>query len=247
MKLRSLIVDDEKNSRDLLHSMLNEHCPEIEIVGEADNVSDAGELIGQYRPDLVFLDIQMPGGNGFDLLDDLKNKRHFHTVFVTAYNQYAVKAIKAGADDYILKPVDHEELQESVKRIYQRLMEEKANAGHEEIGADRLILPHSRGFKLILTSDIIRLEADNNYTEIFLNGGSRIIASKPIRDFENRLDRNIFFRAHKSHIINFAHFREYISEDGCGYALMSDGTRVSISRLKMNDFMEYTARFAREL
>lgn len=245
MRLKSLIVDDEKNSRDLLRAMLKDHCPEVEVIGEADNVASAGLIINSRQPDLVFLDIQMPGGSAFEFAENMVKKKGANTVFVTAYNQYALNAIKAGASDYILKPIDIEELQQSVKKIVKKREEESEPA--IQLNNETLLIPHTKGFKLVDTSKIIRLEADNNYTTLFLTDGNKIIASKGIKDFEDKLSPSSFSRIHKSHIINLTHFTEYLSEEGSTYAVMCDGSKVAISRLKASEFLAMIGRMASRL
>jgi two-component system, LytTR family, response regulator len=245
MFLKSLIVDDEKRARDLLNSMLGDYCPRVKVVAEADNIDMAYAAIKNSRPDLVFLDIEISDGSGFQLLERVRDEISFKTVLVTAYNQYALKAIKAGASDYILKPIDKDELVVAVDKVYKKHLFDSAfeNKTMSDTLEDRIAVPHLKGFKLMQVRDIIRLEADNNYTYLYLHNEPRIVISKTIKYFEERLDSRWFFRTHKSHIINFYHFREYLTEDG-GCAIMSDDKKVPISRFKSEEFQHNISLFA---
>lgn len=244
MKLRSFIVDDESLSRSLLQSLLEEYCPEVELVGEADCPEQAIEEIEKKKPDLVFLDIQLPKGSGFDLLQSVQ-KRTFKTIFVTAHSEYAIRAIREGGSDYILKPIDIDELRAAVARIHTGWIKEDGHKFPESTDLDNNIaVTHSRGFKIVSLRDIVRLEADNNYTFMYLASQPRILITKCITEAGDSLLRSEwFFRTHRSHIINFLHFKEYLKEDG-GYAVMQDGKKVSLSRLRLEDFLDMVKRFA---
>lgn len=247
MSLRSLIIDDEKLSRDLLRSLITEYCSEAEIIGEAGNVDTALSQIKEHAPDVIFLDIEMPGGNGFDLIKGMAGQNRFQTVFVTAYNQYAIQAIRAGAVDYLLKPVDIDELKTAVHKLYRNQSHIKPLPVHETNTGDvleqTLLLPYLKGVKILKLKDIIHLEADNNYTVIHLSGGAVFVVSKSLKELEHKLDDFWFFRPHKSHIINFYHCAEYSSDEG-DHAVMSSGEKIAISRLRLNDFFEALHRFS---
>lgn len=242
MLLRSIIVDDEKLSRDLLHASLEEYCSGIEVGGEAASIEEARPLIEQYEPDVVFLDIQMPNGSGFDLVAD---NRKFEVVFVTAYRQFAIHALKAGAVDYLLKPIDTAELKSSVERLYSRHAKNKKRDYFLFPGEldKRISIRHTGGFRVLQLSEITRLEASDNYTRIHLTGGTRLTVCKTLKDFERKLHTDWFLRVHKSYMINLFHLREYLTEDG-GVALMSDGEKVPVSRFSMQEIFDHVQRFS---
>jgi two-component system, LytTR family, response regulator len=244
MKLRSIIVDDEVLSRSLLHSLLEEYCPEVELLDEAGCPEQALALIAKTKPDLVFLDVEMPAANGFDLLRNLET-RTFKTIFITAHSQYAIQAIKEGGSDYILKPVDIDELKAAVARIYTNRIKESIGKFPDVNDLERSIaVNHSRGFRIISLQNIVRLEADNNYTFIYLADQPRILVTRSITETGAALlESQWFFRTHRSHIINFFHFKEYLKEDG-GCAVMRDGKKVSLSRLRVEEFLEMVKKFA---
>jgi two-component system LytT family response regulator len=246
MKLRSFIVDDEVLSRTLLHSLLTEYCPEVELVGEADCADQALPAIEQRKPDLVFLDVEMPMANGFDLLRGIES-RSFKTIFVTAHREYAIQAIKAGGSDYILKPIDIDELRSAVSRIFLKWKTDAHKFSNPEELDQIIAVNHSRGFKIISLRNIVRLEADNNYTYMYLADEPRILVTRSITETgELLMGSEWFFRTHRSHIINFYHFKEYLKEDG-GYAVMRDGKKVSLSRLRLEEFFEMVKRFAHHI
>lgn len=239
VSLNAIIVDDEALSRNLLQVMLKDHCPGVRVLGEAENIDDTRKLILQTAPDVVFLDVEMPHSNGFDLFTNREEAYRFQTVFVTAYSQYALKALKIGATEYLLKPVDIDELKDTVQKLREWKLKYLSAASQLQMDEPekKLKLPHNHGFKVVNVRDIIRLKADNNYTEIFLKNEPVVLVSKPIKDFEFRLDPQWFFRVHKSQIINLRYFKEYVSKDGAACARMADGALVPISRLRINDFL----------
>lgn len=235
MNLKSVIVDDEAHSRSLLKDMLKEYCPGIDVVAEADNAQVARDMIEKHAPDILFLDIQMPAENGFDLLQSLSGNVTSKTVFVTAYSQFAIQALRANAFDYIVKPLNPNEIRTLGIRLQKHFSDQKRGLSKNDLD-HHLLISHGKGFKLVSQRDIIRLEADNNYTTIYLCNGSRIVASKTIKEFENKVNADWFFRTHRSHIINLFHFSEFVSDEG-SYALMSDGSKVDISRYRLEEFL----------
>jgi two-component system LytT family response regulator len=243
MQLKAIIVDDEELSRELLHSSLNEYCPEVEVGGEAESVEDAHLLIEKYQPDIVFLDIQMPKMNGFDLIGNTGAKK-FETVFVTAYQQFAINAIKAGAADYLLKPIDVNELKTAVGKLYAKHVKNKKRDYYlfpDDL--DKTItIKHIGGFRILQMREIVRLEANDNYTNIFLTGGHKLTVSKTLKEFEQKFQGHWFLRVHKSYIINLFHLKEYLTEDG-GQALLSDNKKIPVSRFSMSEIIEYVKRF----
>ncbi len=252
MTLQTLIIDDEENARKNLKLILDEYCPETEVIAEADSAKQARELINKHQPDLLFLDINMPNEDGFELLDSIENK-NFAVIFVTAHNQFALKALKAGAIDYIEKPIDIEELQVAVKKIntnkaennnvnfemIKQLLDEYKNDNKSET----IAVPTIAGYEIIKTSDIIHLEADESYTKIFLVDGEKCLSSMTIARYEKVLDKNTFFRIHKSHIINMRnHLKEFNRHEG-NVAIMDNGQQIPVARRKLSNFINTIKTF----
>ncbi len=256
--LNAVIVDDEDLGRYILQDLIAEYCPHIRVVDVADSAEKARVIIEDVRPDVVFLDIRMPGEDGFQLLESLM-AHNMLVVFVTAYNQYALRAIKASAVDYLLKPVKITELRETEQRLLKHAMLHKADKKNQEtyqqlvqtllegiqsnndIGR-KISLKHAKGFDFVAMKDIVRLEADRNYTTVHLNSHKKIVVSRPLNDFESMLNMDVFVRVHKSHIINLAYMNGYVCDDS-GYALMPDDVRIEISRRRLHAFFEKVNRF----
>ena len=230
-KLTAIIVDDEFHGRENLKKIIETYCVEIEILGLADSVVNAKELVNIHKPNVVFLDISMPVLDGFDLLDEYEN-RDFLVVFVTAHEEFGIKAVKAGAADYLLKPVNIKEIKQTVKKLLSiRNKQIKIEAVNE-----KLIIPASHGFNVLVLDDIIRLEAEGCYTKVITNNGKDKIVSRTLKDFEDSVPGEKFFRIHKSHIVNLKYIREYSNIDG-GFVIMTDGSRVEISRRRTSEFI----------
>ncbi|HSP89038.1 MAG TPA: LytTR family DNA-binding domain-containing protein [Ignavibacteriaceae bacterium] len=235
-KIRALIVDDEFPARENLNQLLLEYCPDVTVIGKAAHAKEAKELINSLQPDLVFLDINMPGLNGFDLLESLDEK-NFFLVFVTAHNEYGIQAVKANAIDYLLKPISIVELKETIKRIRKRITDEKSNENIKVNNKSaKIVITHIKGFSIFNCEDIIRLEADNNYTKIYFKEHKPITSSKTLKDFEDILDTEKFFRIHKSHLINLNYIKEYSNSDG-GIVILLDNSRLTIARRKLQEFL----------
>ncbi|MCB0430350.1 MAG: response regulator transcription factor [Flavobacteriales bacterium] len=244
VKSRAIIVEDEQKSADVLKKLVEKYCPEVELAGMATGVQDGVKLIQEIKPELVFLDIEMHDGTGFDLLQKV-NAKTFDVIFTTAYIQYAIKAIRFSAMDYILKPIDADDLRDAVRRCLGRkdhsISDERfstllANLGNES-RLKKIVVPEGDGMTFIGLSDIIRCESDGNYTYIILKGGKRIVATKTLGDYEDMLAEENFVRIHRSHLINLEHVSRYIKGEG-GYVIMSDGSEVEVSRRKKAEFLE---------
>jgi len=235
--INAVIVDDEFPARENLNKLLEEYCTDVNVVGKAANVNEAKELIDNLKPDVVFLDINMPGMNGFDLLDKLSEK-NFCLVFVTAFNEYGIQAVKANAIEYLLKPVSVKELQQTISKIRELLNKStKEGENKSNLKTTKIVITHFQGFSIFNCNEIIRLEANDNYTKIFFNNHKPITSSKTLKDFEDILDPDNFFRIHKSYIINFDYIKEYSNLDG-GIVILHDNSKLSISRRKLQEFLD---------
>lgn len=254
MKLRALIVDDEAPARENLKLMLNEHCPEIEVVGLADSVPTAQKLIKELAPQVVFLDIRMPSGTeGFDLLDSIPEK-NFQMVFVSAYKDYAIRAFHANAIHYILKPIDIDDLKTAVKKLvanqelfrnndenlhsYIKSLENLTKSMNQSAPSQRITINHAKGFKIVDPSDIMYLEGEGNYTKIYFSDGSQYVDTRSLGIYESILDPKKFFRIHKSHIVNVLCVSEFLNVDG-SFVVMKNGAKLTISRLRLAGFQEF--------
>ncbi|MFT4679237.1 MAG: two-component system LytT family response regulator [Flavobacteriales bacterium] len=238
--IRAIIVDDEEDARKTLQIFVNQYCPKVEVIDEADGVQDAYRKIMSQEPDLVFLDIQMDDGTGFDLLEKVRNP-NFVVIFTTAFDEFAIKAFKYSAIDYLLKPIDPDELIEAVSKVdigkednsvkIQNLME---NQGKQEF--DRITLSSQEGLTFVKLENIMRLESDSNYTHFFLTSGEKITVPKSLKEYELILPSSRFFRTHQSHIVNLNYVKKYMKEDG-GYVLMEDGSEVFVARRRKEEFI----------
>ena len=252
MKLRTLVVDDEAPARENLKLLLQENCPEVEVIGTADGVQSALKQIAELKPDAVFLDIRMPSGaEGFDLLSKVPEK-NFQVVFVSAYKDYALRAFHVNAIHYILKPVDIDDLKTAVKKLvanrelfssnrenltsYIRSLENISKTINEPT-LQRITINHAKGFKIVDPADIMYLEGEGNYTKIFFADGSQYVDTRSIGIYEEILDPKKFFRIHKSHIVNLMFVSEFLNVDG-SFAVMKNGTKLVISRLRLSGFQE---------
>lgn len=241
--MNAVIIDDEIKGRIALKQKLLDYCPEVNVVGEATNGLEGIEQIKRYKPRIIFLDIEMPRMDGFGMLRNIENKS-FHIIFTTAYDQYAIKAIKFAAFDYLLKPVDIDELKSCIKRISEQPASQVA--GKIEILEENLrtvsqlqkiAIPTLDGLLFFDLSDIIHLDAQSNYTSIHFVDHPRIIASRTLKEFEDMLPASMFFRAHHSHIINLQFIKRYIKGDG-GQIELQDGTFIDLARRKKEEFLK---------
>lgn len=232
-KFTAVIIDDELHGRENLKMIFENYCPEVEVLGMAESVKEAKKLVDSLKPDVVFLDINMPVLDGFDFIAEY-DELNFMVVFVSAHEEYGIKAVKAGADDYVLKPINIKELKQTIKKLL--ALKNKKVEVESTSESDKLMLPASHGFEVLLTDNIIRLEAEGCYTKVVLVDGKNKIISRTLKEFENTLTDKYFFRTHKSHIINLKHIKDYSKLSG-GYATMIDGSKVEISRRKAPEFM----------
>ena len=241
MTLRAIIVEDEANSRDILKKYLLKYCPKVEVLGEAANVDEALVLIRNHELDLVFLDVEMPYGNAFDLLDKVGD-RTFETVFVTAYNHYAIDALNAHASYYLLKPIDIDKLIDAVDYVHE--IKTKENSLENTVlqpkiaaVAGKITIPVQHGFEVLEVADISYCQADDNYTQIFV-GDKKKLVSKTLKYFEDALKESGFARVHKSYLVNVNAITAYKKGKG-GSVVLQSGKEIMVSPSKKKDLLAF--------
>ncbi|SFZ90825.1 two-component system, LytT family, response regulator [Flaviramulus basaltis] len=242
MKLTSIIVEDEETSRDILKNYLKKYCPNVTVLGEAANVEEALVLIRNNDLDLVFLDVEMPYGNAFDLLDKVGDI-NFETIFVTAYNHYAIDALNAHASYYLMKPISIDELIKAVDYVTEIKTKEDALQDQVLIPKTnsvngKITIPQLDGFEVLNTSDILYCKADDNYTEIYLNNHKKKLVSKTLKHFEDILSGSSFARVHKSYLVNVNEVVKYIKGKG-GSVVLSNGKEIMVSASKKSELLSY--------
>ena len=239
--MNAIIVEDEANSREILTNYLAKYCPSVNLLGEAPSIKEGLELIKKHKPDLVFLDVEMPFGNAFDLLDQVPN-RTFETVFVTAYNQYAMDALNNHAAYYLMKPINIDELIKAVDYVSEirskedaladRILKPKSNRVDGKI-----TLPQQDGFQVLNVADILYCKADDNYTELYLEK-QKILVSKTLKYFEDALSEYTFARIHKSYLVNVNEIIKYKKGKG-GSVVVSNGKELMVSASKKKDLLSF--------
>jgi two-component system LytT family response regulator len=248
-KLKAIIVDDEEFARENLRMMVEDFCEDVIIAGVASSAAQARLLIEENNPDIVFLDIMMPGEDGFMFLQSLDDRK-FQVIFTTAFRDYALRAIKESAVDYLEKPIDIDDLQKAVNKAREILDQKKTTKIPESRltkilenialtnSVEKTVIPTKDGLAVVKNTDIIHLEAFENYTTLYLVGGKKYVSSKSIKAFEDKLDPNMFFRVHKSHIVNVAHHLKELNRTEGNIAVLSDGTQVPVARRKLQEFLD---------
>jgi len=241
MKLRAIIVEDEETSRTILKNYVAKYCPKVELLGEAANVDEALVLIRNHELDLVFLDVEMPYGNAFDLLDKVGD-RTFETVFVTAYDHYAIDALNAHASYYLLKPISIDTLIEAVDYVHD--IKEKENQLQDTIlspkqstVSGKITIPVQNGFEVLQIEDILYCQADDNYTQIFLQNKKKLV-SKTLKYFEEALSDNGFARVHKSYLVNVNAITQYKKGKG-GSVVLHNGKEIMVSPARKKELLSY--------
>ncbi len=242
--MKAILIDDEEKARENLANLLNKYCPEVKVQAKAGSIADAIQPIKSEKPDLVFLDIEMQGESGFDLFDYYPEP-DFDVIFVTAHDEYAIRAFKFAAADYMLKPIDIDDLEHAVNMVGKRektvrqeqlrqlitYVSEKSNA------FNKIVLPTMESLLFVKVEQIVRCESDDNYTTVYLIGDKEILVSKNIKHFEDILESQGFYRIHRSHLVNLNYIKEYFRGDG-GYVTMNDGSSIPVSRRKKTAFLE---------
>lgn len=250
-KTKTIIIDDERTNILALKGLLVKYFPSIEIIDTARNVAEGVVVVDKHHPDLIFLDISMPDGDGFDLLAKVEF-RAFEVIFTTAHNQYAIKAFDYSAVHYLLKPIDYTELRKAINRynevklkgnISARLSVLKDNLQHKQ---EKIIVPSNDGLNILLVEDIVRLEASDTYTEFFLADGRKLLASKSLNNFEKILSDLAFSRIHSKHLVNLKYVQRYVKGKG-GSVLLHNGDEVDVSVRKKNDFIGALKNYARTI
>jgi len=234
--MRAIIVDDEPANIENLQALLLKHCPQVAVIGSAGNNKDAAGLINLHQPDLVFLDIQLKDDSGFNLLKLLPEKS-FDVIFVTAYDNYGIQAIKFAALDYLLKPVDIDELIAAVTKAETKKRDKQnmqldfllSHIKKDEKQSLKIALPQQKEILYVPINDIIRCQADNTYTFFYLDNGERVLVSKSLKEYAGLLEPNGFLRAHQSHLVNINFVKSWLKEDG-GMLLLNNGDRIPVSR-----------------
>jgi two-component system LytT family response regulator len=242
--ITAIIIDDELKGRTALRQKLKDYCPEVNILGEAESGAEGIRLIEQHHPKIVFLDIEMPQMNGFDMLQRVHSK-NFHVIFTTAYDQYAIKAIKYAAFDYLLKPIDIEELKTAIAKAAQQNTIQYSGERLETLMQNlsgkhqlqKIAIPTMEGLLFFNLSDILYMQAESNYTAIYFKDHPKLIASRTLGDFEELLPTDIFYRPHNSYLINLNYIKRYIKGDG-GQIEMQNGHYVDVSRRKKEEFIK---------
>jgi two-component system, LytTR family, response regulator len=232
-KLRALLVDDERNALDGLTQLLKLYCPNVEIVATASSVSDAMNTIAAVAPDIVFLDVHMPEGNGFDLVDVARDTG-CSLVFVTGHADHAAMAFRVDAVDYLLKPVSYKELRVAVARAVSRREKDKAAGAKEN---HRIRISAANGIRFIFSKDVVSIEADGRYSVLHMHDGEKHLVSRNIGEFEEELELHGFFRVHKSWLINCGHVVRLANVDG-GTLELANGKKVLLSRRKKTEFLK---------
>jgi len=238
--IRTIVIDDEQDAIDFLCGAIEQYCPDTKVVGYATNIYDGLREILTKNPDVVFLDIAMPSGSGFELLNRIPD-RNFEVVFVTAYNEHAIQAFRYSAMDYLLKPVDICELVAAVGKVNKSFIRHKQSSVNTLLdnlrseSPRKLSLPTITGYEYVLIDDIIRIEADRSYCCFYLTQKRKYLVSKCMNDFYQLLGNNGFFKVHNSHLINMKHVKSYTRRDG-GYVEMTDSSFIPVSRAKKDFF-----------
>jgi two-component system LytT family response regulator len=247
--INSIIVDDERRGREALSNMIKEFCPEVNVIETCETVKEAVEVIKSNKPQLIFLDVELKGETGFDLLSNLMPV-NFEVIFTTAYEHYALKAIKFSAIDYILKPIGLEDLKDAIQKTEEKIKSKTISENFDILFKNlnspdkknhRIALSSSDGYNFTEVSDILYCKADGNYTSFHVKNVGKVLVSKNIKEYENLLNEHNFFRIHRSSLVNMDEVKRYVRGEG-GYVIMSDGESLDVSKRKKEQFMSRLAK-----
>ena len=244
--IKAIIIDDEEHCLYTLNMLLDEYCPKVQVISSCTSVIQALDLIEKMKPDLVFLDIEMPFMNGFEMLEKI-NPIHFSVIFTTSYHHYAIRAIQHSALDYLLKPIDPRGLVAAVQRVEQQKMKPSAEQfqilmdqlSQKEKRFSKIAIPTTEGFELIPADQVVHCKADDNFTLVYLKNKSMKIACRSLKEMEEQLtDFNNFIRVHNSHMVNMNEVSRYVRGEG-GYLVMTDGSTINVSRARKEALLKY--------
>ncbi len=246
--IKSIVIDDEPKARKLLQAIIGEYCPDVEVIADCEDLPSAVKVIRKHQPDLIFLDIEMPGHSGLELLDFFNEEEvNFGIIFTTAYNNYAVQAFRFSAIDYLLKPLRHESLMEAIERFKKRATHSNLlqyNNLKQSLNTSlswdekRITIPTTTSHKFIKPSEILLIKGSGAYSEIYLTDGSKLLTSRNLKHFEDTLiDIAYFFRSHKSYIVNLQYVTEYVKSDG-GYLKLSGNIEAGLSSERVDELLE---------
>ena len=246
-KLKAILIDDELSSLQNLRQKLDEFCPDLQVVATAQKPEEAMLLIKHHKPDVIFLDIEMPKMSGFRMLDEL-GECDFEIIFTTAYNHYAIDAIRISAFDYLMKPIAIKELQVAVERLNslrnsqtrEKIDILKTSMNEKKSQDDKIAIPTSEGLEFIPIKNILHIESSSNYSKIFFRENKPIVVTKLLKDFEDMLGPYRFYRIHNSHLINLSYIKKYVKAEG-GQVIMQDGTTIDVARRKKEEFLKMIA------
>ena len=242
--IRCVLIDDESNSLEMMEWLLKTYCPQVQIEAMCNTAGKGIEAINKYKPDLVFLDIEMPHMNGFQMLEQL-HSIDFEIIFTTSYDQYAITAFKFSALDYLLKPIDREELQKAVEKVSKKISPPVSQQleillqkiSQQAITIQRIALPTMQGLEFVPVNSIISCSSSNNYTEFFLGDKKKLLVSRTLKEVEDMLADHSFLRVHNSHVVNLNAITRYVKGEG-GYLVMTDGSTVDVSRSRKELLMQ---------
>jgi two-component system, LytTR family, response regulator len=247
--IKAVLIDDESNALEMLEWLLKTYCPMVQVAAMCNSAEEGITAIHKHQPDVVFLDIEMPRMNGFDMLEQFDHL-FFDVVFTTAYNKFAIKAFRYSALNYLLKPVDPEDLQSTIKKIEEKkstvakdqlnlLLENMKNMQNP---VQRIALSTGDGLIFVNTADIMYCQAESNYTNVVLTNKNKVLVAKTLKDIDETLSGKDFFRVHNSFLININQIKKFVRGDG-GYILMNDDTQITIARSKREEFFEMFSKF----
>jgi two-component system, LytTR family, response regulator len=249
--IRCILIDDESNSLEMMEWLLQTYCPEVQILAQCNSAEAGIKAISELQPDVIFLDIEMPHMNGFDMLEQF-DRLNFDVVFCTAYDQFALKAFRYSALNYLLKPIDPDDLKATIQRIAEKqhapsreqidLLLQTMKQNLPRATPPRIALTTSDGLIFVATQDILYCEAESNYTKVVLANNRKILVAKVLKEIDDALSGEDFFRIHNSFLINVNHIKRFVRGDG-GYVVMDDDTAITISRSRRQAFMDMFPRF----